>query len=160
MKLFYILSASTAFVAAFSTLAFAGDSTTPQQADPIMSSAPTTAEQHDVVAKLKEVSAEELKQLMDTDDSLVIIDSRKPSEYAAGHIRTAIELRADEATNERLAALIPSKDATVVFYCGNRQCPASGKTAYKAAQAGYTNILKYAEGIDDWRAKGLPVVAE
>ncbi len=111
------------------------------------------------IAKLDVVSAKELQNLINTHDDLVIIDSRAPSAYAQGHIPAAVRLVASDATRERLAAFAPAKETPIVFYCGSRQCPASAKTAHKAATAGYTNLYKYADGMADWQSKGLPVVA-
>lgn len=108
------------------------------------------------VTELKEVSADGLQKLIAENKNLIIIDSRGAEDYAKGHIPNAIPLTADEASVEKLAAIAPAKDATLVFYCGGIKCPASGKTAHKAAEAGYTNIYKYAAGMDDWAARGLP----
>lgn len=110
------------------------------------------------VHELKIVDAEQLHGMMEGNKQLIVIDSRSDADFATGHIPTAVSLRASEATPERLAKLIPTKDTPVVFYCGNIMCPASGKTAHKAAEAGYTNIYKYAAGMEDWQSKGLPVV--
>lgn len=114
----------------------------------------------EAVESLTEISAEDLQVLIDTNPDLVLIDARRASDYAQGHIPGAVAVTPGEATPERLAALAPNKDTPIVFYCGNHQCPASGKAAYKAAQQGYKRLYKYTEGIEDWRAKGLPVVTE
>lgn len=113
-----------------------------------------------MLKKIVEISAEDVQILSETHPDLVIIDSRKAGEYAQGHIPKAIMLRADEATEERLTALAASKQTPMIFYCGSKQCPASGHTAYKAAKAGYTRLYKYSGGIADWKSKGLPVVAK
>lgn len=111
-------------------------------------------------AELKEITADTIKEMIDHDKEVVIFDSRKPSEYAQGHIPTAIALRAADATPDRLATLVPNKETPLVFYCGSKACPASGKTAHKAAEAGYKQLYKYTAGIADWKAKGLPVANE
>jgi rhodanese-related sulfurtransferase len=111
-------------------------------------------------AALKEISAEELQVLIDTNPELVIIDARRPHEFAQGHIPGAVAVTPGEASPERLTALAPSKETPMVFYCGSVECPASGKAAYKAAEQGYAHLYKYTAGIADWKAKGLPVVSE
>lgn len=112
------------------------------------------------VATLDEVNAAELQVLIDTIPGVVIVDARSAEKYAEGHIPGAVHLRPDDATAEKLAELAAEKDMPIVFYCGNKQCPASGKAAHKAAEQGYTKLYKYTDGIEDWQAKGLPVVTQ
>lgn len=109
-------------------------------------------------AELKQISAEELQVLIDTNPALVIVDARRADAHAQGHIPGAVAVTPDEATSERLAELAPAKDTPMVFYCGNVQCPASAKAAHRAAEQGYTTLYKYSGGIDDWKSKGLPIV--
>lgn len=131
-----------------------------EMAEKTMEEAKTLSNETAAVAALKEISAEELQVLIDTNPELVIIDARRPSEFAQGHIPGAVAVTPGEASAERLAALAPSKDTPMVFYCESKACPASGKTAYKAATQGYSHLYKYTDGIVDWRAKGLPVITE
>lgn len=112
------------------------------------------------VATLDEITAADLQVLIDTTPGLVIVDARTAEEYAEGHIPGAIQMRPDDVTAEKLAALAPAKDTAMAFYCGNVQCPASGKAAHKAAESGYTKLYKYAGGIEDWKAQGLPVATQ
>jgi len=61
--------------------------------------------------------------------------------------------------NERLAAqFVPSKDETIVTYCGGGECKASKMAAEKLAQLGYTNVFAYEGGLKDWSEAGLPLV--
>ena len=112
------------------------------------------------VSTLDEVTAAELQVLIDTTPALVLIDARDTEYYAKGHIPGAVQLRPNDATAEKLAELAPTKETPMAFYCMNKQCPASGKAAHKAAEHGYTKLYKYADGIEDWQSKGLPVVSE
>lgn len=119
----------------------------------------TPAQSEVTVSTLDEVTAAELQVLIDTTQGLVIVDARDAASYAESHIPGAVQLRPVDATEEKLAELIPSKDTPIVFYCTNTQCAASGKAAHKAAEYGYSRLYKYTGGIEDWQAKGLPVVS-
>lgn len=112
------------------------------------------------VATLDEVTAAELQVLIDTEENLVIIDSRREEDYVQGHIPGAALLRPDDVSAEKLAALAASTDTPLVFYCTDRQCASSGKAAHKAAELGYTRLYKYTDGLVDWQAKGLPIVTQ
>lgn len=124
------------------------------------SAAAASAENEATLATPAEVSAADLQVLIDTTPELVILDARSEAQYAEGHIPGAVLMRPDAINAEALAALAPAKDTPMVFYCGNRECPASGKAAHKAAELEYTALYKYTDGIEDWRAKGLPVIGQ
>lgn len=55
------------------------------------------------------------------------------------------------------ARLLPDKDAALVTYCSNAACANSGQVASKLEKLGYTNVRKYAGGIQDWSEAGLPI---
>ncbi|MCH2547284.1 MAG: rhodanese-like domain-containing protein [Alphaproteobacteria bacterium] len=110
--------------------------------------------------ELNEITAEDLQILIDTSPELVIIDARRGDSFAEGHIPGAVALTADNATAEAVAAIAPKKTMPMVFYCGNVKCPASAKVAHKVADMGYNKLYKYSGGIDDWKAKGLPLATQ
>ena len=91
----------------------------------------------------QQISQEEAKEMMDTQD-VIILDVR---EYDSGHIPGAVLLPVGTIDEETAAEVIPEKDSTVLVYCrsGNRS-----KTASSAlAELGYTNIYEFG-GINTW----------
>lgn len=94
----------------------------------------------------QQISQEEAKQKMETEDVLVL-DVREQSEYDAGHIPDAVLLPVGEIDEESAASVIPEKDTTVLVYCrsGNRSKTAAGKLA----ELGYTEIYEFG-GINTW----------
>jgi rhodanese-related sulfurtransferase len=63
-----------------------------------------------------------------------------------------------EADVDRLApTLLPDRTAPIVTYCSNQACPNSQRVADRLTALGYTNVRKYAGGIEDWVSAGLPV---
>lgn len=104
------------------------------------------------------VSAEEVIDLVESKPDLVIIDARKASDYQKGYIEGAVSLPNTETTPETLAKVIPSKETPVLFYCNGAKCGRSVKSAKIAVQAGYKNIYWFRGGIEEWQAKGLPLV--
>ena len=92
------------------------------------------------------ITAEEAKHIMDSEEGYIILDVREQDEYDAGHIPgailipyTQIEDKADE--------MLPDKGQLVLVYCR------SGRRSKIAAEAlvelGYTNIKEFG-GILDW----------
>lgn len=94
----------------------------------------------------RQISQEEAKVMMDTQDVLVL-DVREQSEFDAGHIPAAVLLPVGTITAKTAGAVIEQKDSVVLVYCrsGNRS-----KTAAQAlAELGYTQIYEFG-GINTW----------
>lgn len=104
------------------------------------------------------VTTSELKQLMDANTEMLVVDARNPEEYQEVHIRGAINIPEKEFS-EHLDLLPADKSAKIVFYCNGVKCGKSKKAAQKALDTGYDNILVYAEGMPVWEEKGMPVYA-
>lgn len=92
------------------------------------------------------ITAQEAKQIMDSDDGYIILDTRTQAEYDEGHIPGAIVISHDEI-EEKAEQLLPRKDQLLLVYCR------SGRRSKLAAEAlvklGYTNIKEFG-GIIDW----------
>ncbi len=90
------------------------------------------------------------------DGSLTLVDALPESYYARMHLPGALNLVVDDV-DARAAALLPDRDAAIVTYCSNLACPNSGQVAATLQRLGYTDVRKYAEGIQDWTEAGHPV---
>lgn len=101
------------------------------------------------------ISRVELRQLID-DHAVTVVDALPASYYEQLHLPGAVNLVEDEVAT-RAAGLLPDKRAAIVTYCSNTACANSGKVAALLEKLGYTNVRKYAEGIQDWTEAGLPV---
>ena len=92
------------------------------------------------------ITAEEAKQIMDTEEGYIILDVRTQEEYDQGHIPGAIAISHEEIT-EKAEDVLPNKDQLILVYCR------SGRRSKIAAEAlvemGYTNIKEFG-GIIDW----------
>lgn len=110
------------------------------------------------IAGTKTVNADQVIDLVTKKPNLVILDNRKPEDFAAGHIEGAVRLIDTGVTPDSLAKAIKSKDTPVLFYCNGLKCGRAAKAAQKAAETGYTEIYYYALGLEEWSKKGLPLV--
>ena len=92
------------------------------------------------------ITAEEAKQIMDTEEGYIILDVREQDEYDAGHIPGAILIpytQIEEKANE----MLPDKEQLILVYC--RSGRRSKIAAEALAKLGYTNIKEFG-GIIDW----------
>ena len=100
------------------------------------------------------IDRETLRQEI-ADGTVSVVDALGGSYYEQQHLPGAVPLvEADVA--QQAAGLLPDRDAAIVTYCSNPACPNSGIVADRLTKAGYTNVRKYREGIEDWVAAGLP----
>ena len=92
------------------------------------------------------ITAEEAKQIMDTEEGYIILDVRTQEEYDQGHIPGAIVISHEEIV-EKAEEVLTDKDQLILVYCR------SGRRSKIAAEAlvelGYTNIKEFG-GIIDW----------
>jgi len=92
------------------------------------------------------ITAEEARQIMDTEESCIILDVREQEEYDAGHIPGAILIPYTQI-EEKAEEMLPDKDQLILVYC--RSGRRSKIAAESLAELGYTNIREFG-GIVDW----------
>lgn len=92
------------------------------------------------------ITAQEAKTIMDTEQGYVILDTRTREEYDQGHIPGAIVIPHDEIT-DRVEEELTDKDQLLLVYCrSGRRSKLAAETLVKL---GYTNIKEFG-GILDW----------
>jgi rhodanese-related sulfurtransferase len=115
--------------------------------------------------KTAEVSTEDVRRML-MDGSAMIIDSRKRSEYVAGHIAGARNAApAAGAPPAEFVAQVEQlvggdKSKALVLYCNGQYCQASRRLSEQLIAAGFTNVRRYQLGIPMWRTLGGPVEIE
>ena len=104
------------------------------------------AKENDQGAIYVNITAEEAKQIMDSEEGYIILDVRTQEEYDQGHIPGAI-LIPDTEIKAKAEEVLTDKDQLLLVYCR------SGRRSKLAAEAlvelGYTNIKEFG-GIIDW----------
>ena len=92
------------------------------------------------------ITAEQAKEIMDSQEDYTILDVRTQDEFDESRILDAILIPHDEIT-EKAEDLLTDKDQLILVYCR------SGRRSKLAAEAlvelGYTNIKEFG-GIIDW----------
>ncbi|MDO4207061.1 MAG: rhodanese-like domain-containing protein [Lachnospiraceae bacterium] len=95
----------------------------------------------------KHISQAEAIKIMAGDEPYVIVDVRRPDEFAKGHIPGAINVPNEGIADEQPAEL-PDLDQVLLVHCqtGRRSAEASRKLA----DIGYTRVLEFG-GIMTWK---------
>ena len=102
--------------------------------------------ENDQEAVYVNITTQETKRIMDTEDGYIILDVRTQEEYDQGHIPGAIVISHEEI-EEKAEQVLTDKEQLILVYCR------SGRRSKIAAEAlvelGYTNIKEFG-GIIDW----------
>ena len=92
------------------------------------------------------ITAEQAKEIMDSQEGYIILDTRTQEEYDEGHIPGAIVISHDEI-KQKAESVLTDKNQLILVYCR------SGRRSKLAAEdlvaLGYTNIKEFG-GIIDW----------
>ena len=92
------------------------------------------------------ITAEEAKRIMDSEEGYIILDVRTQEEYDQGHIPGATQISHEEIA-DKAEEVLTDKEQLILVYCR------SGRRSKLAAEAlvdlGYTNIKEFG-GIIDW----------
>jgi phage shock protein E len=100
-----------------------------------------------------EITQRELMQQLDRNNPPVIVDVRRPDEFATGHVPGARNIPHTEMA-ARLAELGDIQHEEVVVYCesGRRAAIAQGILE----QAGFTQVRHLEGDMQSWRKRHLP----
>jgi phage shock protein E len=103
-----------------------------------------------------DISQRALIQRLDMHEAPLILDVRKPDEFASGHIPGAINIPHTEI-DKHLNELRSNINKEVVVYCetGRRAGIAEGILE----KAGFTKVLHLDGDMKEWRQRGLPMVS-
>ena len=117
----------------------------------------------EALASVEAISAQDVKERLDSGDVDLVIDVREPKEWEGGHVPGAInvprgmlELRADPDSPATDPALSANRDARVVVYCLKAPGARSVLAAQTLGTMGYSNVAAMRGGFEEWRAEGLP----
>ena len=112
---------------------------------------------HDLIAeaktRIREVSAEAVKDMILNGERAVYLDVREPNEWNLGHLPAAVHIPRGNLET-RIEARVP-RDAKVIVYCarGNR----SALAADTMREMGYQDVASMAGGWMAWMDAEGPV---
>lgn len=114
----------------------------------------------DVRARVKNISTDELQDLLAKDRNMVVIDVRTQMEVdlVGGMIGAPGAMIIPRGWLEfRIRDAAPDKDQPIVVYCGTNQ--RSPLAADMLTRMGYTNVMNYSGGYPAWHKAGLPITS-
>ena len=104
--------------------------------------------------RIREVSVDETRQRMASNENPRLIDVREDNEWQAGHAAGAEHL--GKGIIERdVETKVPDKSSELILYCGGGY--RSALAADVLQQMGYTNVYSMAGGWKAWKEAGAPI---
>ena len=97
----------------------------------------------------RQISMNEAVKMMKDEKDYIILDVRRPDEFAEGHIPGAINVPNEEIGTAEIAEL-PDKSQLILVYC--RSGRRSKEASEKLVKLGYTNIVEFG-GIQDYEGE-------
>ena len=97
----------------------------------------------------RQISMDEAVKMMRDEKDYIILDVRRPDEFAEGHIPGAINVPNEEIGTAEIAEL-PDKSQMILVYC--RSGRRSKEASEKLVKLGYTNVVEFG-GILDWKGE-------
>ena len=97
----------------------------------------------------RQITVDEAVAMMAQETGYIILDVRRPDEFAAGHIPNAINV-ANESIGTAEIPELPDKNQLIMVYC--RSGRRSKEASEKLVKLGYTNIVEFG-GILDWKGE-------
>ena len=97
----------------------------------------------------RSITMDEAVTMMEQENGYIILDVRRPDEFAAGHIPNAINVPNESIGTDEIPEL-PNKDQLIMVYC--RSGRRSKEASEKLVKLGYTNIVEFG-GILDWKGE-------
>jgi rhodanese-related sulfurtransferase len=111
----------------------------------------------DAKKRVKELSVDQVKAMIDRGEKFHLVDVREESEFAKDHLPGALHLGKgiiERDVEERL----PDTGAEIVLYCGGGF--RSALAADNLQKMGYTNVISMDGGVRGWREKGYPLTKD
>ena len=97
----------------------------------------------------RSITMDEAVTMMAEESGYIILDVRRPDEFAAGHIPNVINVANESIGTDEIPEL-PDKDQLIMVYC--RSGRRSKEASEKLVKLGYTNIVEFG-GILDWKGE-------
>ena len=102
-------------------------------------------------ARIKQVHAREMPEILQKDPRAKLIDTREESEYARGHLPGAVHI--GKGVLERdIEAKVPDPAAPIVLYCGGGY--RSALAADVLQKMGYADVVSMDGGWRGWNDAG------
>ena len=108
----------------------------------------------DAKSRVQQIDIDEYRNMRESGEYHILVDTREDSEWAAGHVAGAVHM--SKGVIERdIETNFPDKATSLVLYCGGGF--RSALAADNLQKMGYTNVISLDGGWKALKESGLPL---
>jgi rhodanese-related sulfurtransferase len=111
----------------------------------------------DALTRVDEISADEVKEKLDSDDNFMLVDVREQDEWKSSHIAGA-QYMGKGLIERDIEDEVHDEDTELVLYCGGGY--RSALAADNLQKMGYRNVKSLKGGFRTWTEAGYPIEKE
>ena len=105
--------------------------------------------------KYQTIDARTLRERLASDHRPVLVNALAREAFDDARIPGSISIPAGDAL--RVAPDVLARDQAIVVYCSSRSCTASPTLAQKLVDIGFTEVIDFEGGVDEWERAGYPM---
>ncbi len=102
---------------------------------------------------VKQMNSVEIQQVLQKNKKIIILDVRTPGEFAAGHLKNAINI---DIYQQDFYSNIDKLDKTKTYMVYCRTNRRSGVTSQYMKEKGFSIVYQMMDGFPGWAANNLP----
>lgn len=114
-----------------------------------------TALMEETIETASPVGLSELYDKIQRCEAFLLVMAMDQRRFEKAHIDGSLSFDSLQAQLDTLP-----KDTDIVVYCTGPDCAASKLRAAMLVEAGFTNVSRFAGGLAEWAAAGLPISGE
>jgi rhodanese-related sulfurtransferase len=100
------------------------------------------------------ITREELVEKLENEDAVILLAVFSKTDFEEGHIQGSISMPYGKEFVSIVQKSVKDKDADIVLYGHAKEDRDALNAAKKLEDAGYSNILVYEAGLNDWIEAG------
>lgn len=112
---------------------------------------------NDALTRVDEITPDEVKEKLDSDEDFILYDVREQDEWQKSHIAGA-DYMGKGVIERDIEEEVPDTDKELVLYCGGGY--RSALAADNLQKMGYKNVKSLKGGFRSWTEAGLPIEEE
>lgn len=109
---------------------------------------------------MQAVDAQTVREILDKDNGWLLLDVLPEDHFEQRHIPGAENVPAKSPDFvSRVQDLAKSKDSRIIVYCASTSCDLSPAAARELERSGFTNVMDFEGGIEEWNQEGYKLVS-